>query len=123
MAVLLLLHTPPDAVLLSAIVAPMHADDEPVIAGTDPTVTVVVIVQPVPTRNVIVAVPAVRPLTTPVLDTVATDVLLLLHDTPLVAALLSVVVDPRHTNVEPVIAGGVGLTVTTFVREQPVPIV
>jgi hypothetical protein len=59
-----------------------------------------------------VAVPAVIPVTTPVEDTEATVVLVLLH-TPPAAASLSVVVDPAQTVVTPVMlpAFGTGLTV------------
>ena len=57
-----------------------------------------------------VAVPPETPVTTPVLLTVATDVLLLLH-TPPPLALLRCVVAPGHTVSEPVIAAGAGFTI------------
>ena len=63
-----------------------------------------------------VAVPAVIPVTTPPVLTVAMPVLLLLHTPPLVAS-ASVVVPPVHTVVDPVIvpADGVPDTVTVVV--------
>jgi len=73
-----------------------------------------------------VAVPADTPLTTPVLPTVATDVLPLLHTPPLVAS-LRLVAEPAHTFIVPVIADtvGNGLTVTDEVTVviQPKPLV
>ena len=61
------------------------------------------------------AVPAVMPLTTPLVPTVATEVLLLLHVPPAVA-LLSVVVLPAVSVAVPVMvpADGNGLTVITL---------
>jgi len=61
-----------------------------------------------------VDVPAAIPVTTPVLPTVATETALLLHVPPLVA-LASVVVLLMQVNAVPVIAAGLGLTVTTLV--------
>lgn len=63
-----------------------------------------------------VAVPAVMPVTAPVLLTLATAVLLLLH-TPPVTASLNVVVPPVHTVMVPVMvpADGVPDTVTVVV--------
>ena len=63
-----------------------------------------------------VVVPAVRPLTTPEVLTVATRVLVLLQ-TPPVAASVNVVDKPAITVAIPLIvpAEGDGLTVTTFV--------
>ena len=66
-----------------------------------------------------VVVPAVTPETIPELvPIVATLVLLLIHVPPPV--LDSVVVEPAHTVVVPVIADGNGFTVRTVVVIQPV---
>jgi hypothetical protein len=64
----------------------------------------------------IVVVPEVSPLTTPVVPTVATTILVLLHSPP-VAASASVVDEPAHTVIVPVIvpAPQAGLTVTKIV--------
>ena len=64
-------------------------------------------------------VPAVTPVTTPPAVMVATAGVALLHVPPAVA-LLSVVVEPTHTLVTPVITAGSGLTVTVVVTAQPV---
>lgn len=62
------------------------------------------------------------PLTTPVLPTVAIDVLPLLHVPPEVA-LNKLTVLPTHTLIAPdgVIAPGSAFTVTIAVAKQPVP--
>jgi hypothetical protein len=51
---------------------------------------------------------------------VAMVLLLLAHDTPGVVALARVPVLPMQALVVPVMAAGVGLTVTSTVRAQPV---
>lgn len=67
-----------------------------------------------------VEVPADTPVTIPVPEpTVATAVLLLLHEPP-PEALVSVVVVPGHAVSVPPIAAGNGLTVTAWVARQPV---
>jgi hypothetical protein len=67
------------------------------------------------------AVPAEMPFTTPVENTVATDVLLLAHVPPVVA-LVSVVFNPMQIVVLPATdVDGVALMVTTAVLAQPVP--
>jgi len=65
-------------------------------------------------------VPADTPVTTPPAVIVATAGVALLHVPPPVAS-LNVVVDPSHTFNVPVIAAGIGLTVTVLVTKQPVP--
>ena len=68
----------------------------------------------------IVVVPGATPETIPALmPTVAVEVLLLLQVPPTVAS-LNVVVKPAHTFDAPVIADGVGLTVTVVITLQPV---
>ena len=72
-----------------------------------------------------VAVPAVTPITDPVLPTVAIVVAVLLHAPP-VAASDKPVVEPTHTVAVPVMvpADGNGLTVTTSVAiAAPQPLV
>ena len=78
----------------------------------------VVVIHPVGSVYVIVAVPAFTPLTTPLEEpTVATDISLLLQVPP--PPSLNVVVAPAQTVVVPEIAEGNGLTVTGFVAEHP----
>jgi hypothetical protein len=64
--------------------------------------------------------PAAMPVTTPEADTVPSALMLLLQFPPGVTS-VSVVVEPTHTEVVPVIATGVWFTVTTAVAIQPVP--
>src|ERR1043165_3698376 len=120
-AELLLLHTPPLIALANAVVEPTHTDDAPVIDGTEPTVMLAVAVQPPPVVNVIVATPALTPVTTPfAAPMVATDGLLLLQLTPSGALFVRAIVEPTHTDEGPPIEGTTALTVTTAVRAQPV---
>jgi hypothetical protein len=69
-----------------------------------------------------VAVPAATPVTTPEVDTIATEVLLEDHVPPMVAS-PKVVVDPAQTEVVPVMAATVGsaLTVTEAVELETQP--
>jgi hypothetical protein len=60
---------------------------------------------------VITAVPKVMPVITPADDILITAVSLLLHEPPAIV-LLSVLGEPKQMCGQPVIAGGVGLTVT-----------
>ena len=67
--------------------------------------------------------PAEIPVTTPVpAPTVATEVLALFQMPP-AAASVSVVVAPTQKFVAPVIAGGIGLTVTIVVAAHPAALV
>ena len=61
-----------------------------------------------------VAIPAATPVTIPVVPTKAIDVTLLVHVPP-GELLLSIVVDPWHKLIIPVIAPGSGLTTTVVV--------
>ena len=54
----------------------------------------------------IVTAPPATPVTWPVMATVATKVLLLVHDTAVRVVSLNTVVDPTHTVVTPKIADG-----------------
>jgi hypothetical protein len=118
---LLLLHVPPVELLAHAVVAPAHTVLPPLIApGAAYTERIVVTEQP-DTAYVIVAVPVAIAETTPVLLTVATAVLLLLHVPPEVVFVRAVVL-PAQTDVVPPMAEGVALTVIDFVAVQPEPV-
>ena len=80
----------------------------------------VVVALHAPSPQVMAAVPAVIPVTTPVDEMVAADRLPLIHVTPGVAS-VSVIIDPAHTLPAPVIAAGVAFTVTVAVTVQPLP--
>lgn len=82
-AVLLLLQVPPGKELLRVVVAPKHAMNTPVIGpGVGVTVTVATALQPA-TVYIMLAVPGVIPVTTPVVAlTVATPVDKLLQVPP-----------------------------------------
>lgn len=112
-------HVPPGVVLLNVVVCPTHVVSVPVTGfGLAFTITVTVLVQPVPTVYVIVAVPGTTPVTIPVVGpTVAMVVALDVHAPP-VGVQLSVVVDPTHTFGLPVIIPGNENTVTTAVLRQ-----
>ena len=112
---LLALHTPPVAASLSAVVKPRHALRMPVIGANGFTVTTTLVVQPAADVPIIVAVPAVTPVTIPVIElTVATAVLPLVKVTPGVAS-LSDVVKPTHTLGVPSILVGSAFTDTRVV--------
>jgi hypothetical protein len=117
--VLLLLHIPPETLLLNVVVKVWHTDATPeIVPGTGVTLMDFVTSVPQPVLYVIVAVPALTPLTIP--DEVPTDAiaeLLVLH-TPPVAVLLNVVVALWHTVDEPAIDAGVGVTVIACVAEE-----
>jgi hypothetical protein len=118
--VALLLQVPPPA-SLRVVVNPEHTVSVPSIAvGNGLTVTTVVIIQVVGKVYVMTPVPADTPVTIPVALTVAVPVLL---QVPPPLASDNDVVSPRQTLIAPNIAVGNGLTVTTAVAIQPVPIV
>ena len=122
MAGLLLLNVPPGVPLLSNIELPMQTVDGPVRgAGVVLTVTVMPVEQPVGIVYLIIAMPGVTPVTTPVLKpTVAMAGVLLLQVPPGIAS-LTVIAVPMHKTEGPTIGAGSGLTLTTVVVEQPVP--
>lgn len=92
-------------------------------AGNAFTDTTTVLLQLLGIVYVIVAVPAVAPVTTPVVKpTLATLPMLLVH-TPPSESFVREVVLPAQMVVAPVIAAGSGLTVKIAVRAQPVPTV
>lgn len=118
----LLVHVPPVTPSLSVVARPMHTCVTPVIAvGTVFTVTVAVALQPAAIVYVIPAVPAVMPLTTPVVDPTLAMVVAPLVHVPPVVMLLSVVVCPAHKVILPVIAAGIALTLIVLNTAQPVP--
>jgi hypothetical protein len=88
-------------------------------AGSAFTVTVTEVLQPAPTEYVITVVPGSKPLTIPVLPTVAIVGALLLQVPPGTMS-ESVVVLPTQTRNTPVRDAGELLTVITFVAVQPV---
>ena len=90
-------------------------DGPPIAAGEGLTVTVANALQPEPIVYDIIAVPAITPVTMPVpVPTVATPVLLLLHRPPAVTSNKATLA-PSHITLVPVIAAGLGLTVTMSV--------
>jgi hypothetical protein len=98
---------------LKVTVASTHTVKVPVIVGNAFTVTVSVMLQPLSFVYVMAAVPTATPVTSPVLLTVATDVLPLVQAL-LVAAVplpLNAILDPIHTLVVPLIVGN-AFTVT-----------
>jgi hypothetical protein len=116
-------HEPPDTELLSVVTLPWQTTIVPVIEANEPTVTTTEALQPEPRLYSIVAVPLATVVTSPVVpSTVATAVLELLHEPPVVA-LDRLVVPPIHTLAVPVIAAGAVLTVTSAEALQPVPAV
>jgi hypothetical protein len=119
--VVLLLHVPPDGLVLKVVVRPTQTVLLPVIAvGTGLTNTDLVAMQPVGSIYVMVGVPPATPVTTLLVPMVASAVLLLLHTPPVVVS-LNVVVRPTHTVAIPVIGAGSGLTVSTRTELQPLP--
>ena len=118
-AVLLLLQVPPFVASVRQLVLLMHMLVLPVIAtGLGLTVMVVSATQPNGEVAMILAVPPVTPVTTPVVgSTVATLVLPLLQVTPAVASVSKMVL-PTHTFVGPEITA-VALTVSAVTAVQP----
>jgi hypothetical protein len=95
--ILLLLQVPVEVASLSVIVDPGHTDEAPVIAaGRGFTVAMAVATQPVGKVYDMVAVPSVRPVTTPLPEPMAaTEPLSLDHVPPPVFD--NVVLSPWHT--------------------------
>jgi hypothetical protein len=124
-AVTLLVQMPPVGVDDRLDVVPTQKVNVPVIGvGSGLTVTTLVIAHnaPGPKEYVIVAVPAILPVTTPEEEPIIALLLLDAHVPP-ATAFANVVVDPTQTEAVPVIADGVGYIVTTFVTKQPTPTV
>lgn len=115
----LTLHVPPALAFVSVIDELSHTVlAPPIAAGLGFTVTTTETVQPVPNEYIIVDVPGVNPLTSPVAEpTVATLVALLVHAPP--PGDDKVVVAPAHTLAVPVIGDGADITVTVIVVLHP----
>lgn len=116
--VALLLQVPPPVLCVSNIPKPKHISDGPSIAAGDVfTVISRVREQPAAFVKLIVATPALAPVTIPVLPTVAIPVLLLLQ-VPLPVP-VTATVEPTHTLVPPPSGAGNASTDTTIVATQP----
>ena len=119
--VLLLLHTPVPDGSLNRAVEPIQTVILPAIAaGAELMVTVAIVLQPAGSVYAISAVPGASPVIIPVTGSaVAMPPLAALHAPPEVA-LLSVVVNPAHMWVDPVMMAGCGFTVIDAVAAQPI---
>jgi hypothetical protein len=114
-----LLQVPPEVPSLKVVVAPEQIPVPPVMAaGAGLTVNPVVVRQ-IPNENVIVVLPTKSPFTTPVVEPIVATVVLLLVQLPPPMPSPSVVELPTHTLGAPVMAVGVGLTVTAAVEKHP----
>lgn len=118
-------------VVVNGVIEPAHTDDAPPIV---PAFTVALTTigndalncppQPV-TVYVIVALPAVNAVTTPLPFTIATAVLLLVHAPPIVPLLLNDVADPAHTDGAPLIVPAITVAFTVIdldVLNEPQPV-
>lgn len=108
-AVLLLVHVPPEGVPVNGRGVPIHVELPPEIEAPDTTVIVRVALHP-PELYVITTEPVAMPLTTPALLMVAMDGLLLLHVPPAGVAVSDMVV-PIQTELLPLITA-LAFTVT-----------
>ena len=121
---LLAVHTPPARVLVSAVLRPSQTVSVPLIVpGAAFTVTPAVTEQPVGMVYVTVVEPAPAPNKLPEDEPMVATVVLPLSHVPPVSASVRVEDKPWHILVVPIIAVGVGLTVTIAVILQPVPMV
>jgi hypothetical protein len=112
--VLLLLHVPPEVASLSVADNPTHILGVPVIAAIGETVATVVLLH-TPALYVMVAVPALTAVSTPVVEPIVATEVLLLDQAPPLVALLSDEVLPAQSSVVPAIAAGAALTLATVV--------
>ena len=104
-AAVLLLHVPPAVLLPSVVVWPAHTSGIPLIGpGTALTVITIVFWQPVDGVFVIVAVPLLNPVTSPVVGFTDTVASALVHVPPAIV-LARVMVAPTHKLVGPLITG------------------
>lgn len=111
-------QAPPGVASVSIADDPTQISDTPLIVpGNASTVTIVVAMHPADAVYVIIAVPAVMPITRPAGSIVAIEVAPELQEPPVVTQ-ASVVVEPSHTSVVPVIAAGRAFTVIDFVAMQ-----
>jgi len=115
----LLLHVPPEVVSVNEIELPEQTIFDPDIeAGSGLTVIAIVVKQPAASVYVIVATPALKPVTNPpLIEAIViseTD-----HEPPLVVSINDRML-PAQTILAPVISAGVGLTVISSDTEHPV---
>jgi len=112
-AVLLLLHTPPETLLLIEAVEPAHIAVVPATAdGSVLTVTVLDEVHPVGSIYVMDAVPVATVVNVPADGSITATEPLPLVQVPPEDASVSVVVAPAHKDVVPPMAAGDELTIT-----------
>ena len=122
MVVLPLVHVPPVVPSVNEIVEPtQNGEDAEIADGVVLTVIIVVAVQPVPREYVIIDVPDITPVTTPVPLTTVATVVVPLDQVPPVVPSVNVMVVPEQNGEEPGIADGSTFTVTTVMVKQPVP--
>ena len=118
---LLLVHVPPGAMLLSVIELPVHTVELPVIGAIAGIIVMVLVAGQVPVIE-IVAMPEDKPQTIPVALIVAIGGLLIPQTPPPIKS-VSVTHEPAHTefgpNMTPGEIGG-GITLTVVVVKQPV---
>lgn len=121
-AVLLLAHAPPAGVLLNVVVNPLQMTSEPdvvIVPGKGITVTTVLTAQPVLSIYDMVDVPAVTPVTMPIVPSAIRELPLELLHVPVAGVLFNVVVAPAQTVFVPVIVVGSSFTVTMVELAQP----
>jgi hypothetical protein len=115
-------QVPPATASVNEMLNPEHTVVGPVIdVGLPITITVAVAAVPQPVEYVIVALPALPPVTVPVVFTLAT-VLLLLFQVPPDTASVKFIDNVVHTLDGPVIAIGLPITVTVVVAAVPQPV-
>jgi hypothetical protein len=115
-------QVPPATASVNEMLNPEHTVVGPVIdVGLPITVTVAVAAVPQPVEYVIVALPALPPVTVPVVFTLATVLLLLFHVPPATAS-VNAMVKPEHTVEGPAIETGVPVTVIVVVLAVPQPV-
>ncbi len=121
-AVLLLVHVPPEMACARVLDAPTHAFVVPVmVASAALTVTCVTEMQPAPDRiNDMLAVPVATPVTIPVADPTVALVVVLLAQVPPPEVLMMVVVPPAQMLLLPEFAGSAAFTVTVMYLAHPV---
>ena len=116
---LLLDHIPPATVFASCIVRPVHTLFKPDIVGSAVTVLILfTISQPIVEVYVIRTDPKATPVKIPVDDPMVAIEVFPLCQVPPVVVLLKVILDPVHTDEEPIIGLGLGETVNVLVTLQ-----
>lgn len=122
MVVFAVFHVPGDEASLRVMLDNGQTNDVPEMAGGNGfTVTMAIVVQPVPNVYVIFAVPAATPLARPVPGTIVATLVLPLVQVPPPASVSCVFDDTQRFN-EPDIGLGNGLTVTGVLVVQPVEV-